>query len=114
MASTEDQAEGSASGLVEDSVEGSADEEAEICQFSCSTGRNITEWNVCDSEKDCRGRGEDEVFEECYRILKEYDDEPHQLCATIWEGNELVPQFPCFKTGHCIDSKLVRMIRKMS
>ena len=114
MASTEDQAEGSASGLVEDSVEGSADEEAEIGQFSCSTGRNITEWNVCDSEKDCRGRGEDEVFEECYRILKEYDDEPHQLCATIWEGNELVPQFPCFKTGHCIDSKLVRMIRKMS
>ena len=101
-ASAEEYSEGSASGRAEGFTE-------EVGEFSCSTGRNITEWNVRDGEKDCRGRGEDEMFEECYRILKEYgDDEPHKLCATIWEDGNLVPQFLCFKTGHCIDSKLVR------
>ena len=100
-ASTEEYTEGSASGGAEGFTE-------EVGEFTCSTGRNITEWNVCDGEKDCPGRGEDESYEACYQILKEYDDEPHKLCATIFEGNELVPQFPCFKTGHCIASKLVK------
>ena len=108
-ASAVDQAaKGSGCGLAERSGEGSADEKSEVRELSCSTGRKIT--NVCDGQKDCPAQGEDEMFEECYKILKDYDDEdePQKLCATIWAGNELVPQFPCFKTGHCIDSKLVR------
>ena len=103
--SGEGSSEGSASGSAEGSGEGSAEEAIE---FRCSTGRNITEGVVCDGGKDCRGLGEDETFEACYQIFKEYDDEPHKLCAQIYIGNEWVPQFPCFKTGHCIPSKLVR------
>ena len=106
-ASAVDQAaEGSGCGLAERSEEGSADEKNEVRELSCSTGRKIT--NVCDGQKDCPAQGEDEMFEDCYNILKKYKEEPHKLCATIWAGNERVPQFPCFKTGHCIDSKLVR------
>ena len=104
--SGEESSEVSASGSAEGSGEGSAQEA--IQQFRCSTGRNITENVVCDGGKDCGGEGEDETFEECYQIFKEYDDEPHKLCAQIYIGNKLVPQFPCFKTGHCIPSKLVR------
>ena len=101
--SGEESSEVSASGS--GSGEGSAEEAIE---FRCSTGRNITEGAVCEGGKDCRGLGEDEKFEACYQIFKEYDDEPHKLCAQIYIGNEWVPQFPCFKTGHCIPSKLVR------
>ena len=103
--SGEESSEVSASGSDEGSGEGSAEEAIE---FRCSTGRNITEGTVCEGGKDCRGLGEDEKFEACYQIFKDYDDEPHKLCAQIYIGNELVPQFPCFKTGHCIPSKLVR------
>ena len=82
----------------------------EVKEFKCSNGRTIIDGVICDGQKDCPAQGEDEMFEECYKILKDYDDEdePQKLCATIWAGNKLVPQFPCFKTGHCIDSKLVR------
>ena len=61
--SIDDQAEGSASGLAESSGEGSAEEEANVGEFRCSTGRNISEFYVCDGEKDCPGRGEDETYE---------------------------------------------------
>ena len=100
--------EGSAGESGEGSSEGSASGSAEeATEFRCSTGRNITEGVVCDGGKDCRGQGEDEKFEACYQIFKEYDDEPHKLCALIYSGDKWVPQFPCFKTGHCIPSKLV-------
>ena len=106
--------EGSADGFSGESgceVGGAIEEFAvEVKEFKCSNGRTIIDGVICDGQKDCPAQGEDEMFEECYKILKDYDDEdePQKLCATIWAGNKLVPQFPCFKTGHCIDSKLVR------
>ena len=101
--------EGSADGFSGESgcEEGSSNID-EVKEFKCSNGRTIIDGVICDGQKDCPAQGEDEMFEECYEIFKEYKEEPHKLCATIWAGNERVPQFPCFKTGHCIDSKLVR------
>ena len=98
----EESCQGSGSG------EGSAEEAIEEGEFRCSTGRNITVNNVCDGGKDCRSLGEDETFEECYQIFKDDPTEPHKLCYQLDVGNKLVPQFPCFNTGHCISSKLVR------
>ena len=100
--------EGSADGFSGEFVadEGSSYEDEEK-EFKCSNGRTIIDRVICDGEKDCPAQGEDEMFGECYKILKKYEN-PYKLCATICAGNEWVPQFPCFKTGHCIDSKLVR------
>ena len=109
--SGEGSAEGSewgSGGSAEEPWEGSAEEAIEEGEFRCSTGRNITVYNVCDGEKDCRSLGEDETFEECYQIFKDDPTEPHKLCYQLDVGNKLVPQFPCFKSGHCISSKLVR------
>ena len=81
----------------------------EVKEFKCSNGRTIIDGVICDGQKDCPAQGEDEMFEECYiQNTQKYKEEPHKLCAMIWAGNEWVPQFPCFKTGHCIDSKLVK------
>ena len=81
----------------------------EVKEFKCSDGRTIIGSSICEGQKDCPAQGEDEMFEECYKKnTEEYKEEPHKLCAMIWAGNERVPQFPCFKTGHCIDSKLVK------
>ena len=103
--------EGSADGFSGESggEEGSSNEDfaVEMKEFKCSNGRTIIDGVICDGQKDCPAQGEDEMFGECYKILKKYEN-PYKLCATICAGNEWVPQFPCFKTGHCIDSKLVK------
>ena len=59
--------------------------------FTCSDGRCIDEYRLCNGKKDCVS-GEDETVDEC-----------------IYLYNEIPPNlFPCTKTGYLINSDQVR------
>ena len=75
--------------------------------FRCSTGRKISNYQVCEGQKDCPFAGEDETFEQCHKTLSGYSDEPYTICATTYSSTNL-PQFPCFKSGTCIAKDAVR------